>query len=156
MEDFIVSASDISAVDCSYVTQPDLSFIGTQQITIRAVDKNGNSIEKTANLTLKQDTEPPELILRNIDCYNFESVKTEDFIVSVSDISAVDCSYVIQPDLSLIGTQQIVIRATDKSGNFTEQTASLTLRQDTEPPVISGASDIFIYLGEKKIGRAHV
>lgn len=149
MEDFIVSASDISAVDCSYVTQPDLSFIGTQQITIRAVDKNGNSIEKTANLTLKQDTEPPELILRNIDCYNFESVKTEDFIVSVSDISAVDCSYVIQPDLSLIGTQQIVIRATDKSGNFTEQTASLTLRQDTEPPVISGASDIFIYLGEK-------
>lgn len=149
MEDFIVSVSDISPVDCSYVTEPDLSFIGTQKITICAVDENGNSAEKTANLTLKQDTEPPELILRNIDCYNFESVKIEDFIVSVSDISPVDCSYVTEPDLSFIGTQQIVIRATDKSGNIMEQTAELTLRQDTEPPVILGVSDIFIYLGEK-------
>jgi len=149
MEDFIVSVSDISSADCSYVTQPDLSFIGTQQVVIRAVDKNGNSVEETASLTLRQDTEPPVLVLRDIDIYTFESVNMEDFIVSASDISSVSCSYAAEPDLSFIGTQQVVIRAVDESGNFTEQSANLTLRQDTEPPVINGTADILVYLGEK-------
>ena len=149
IEDFIVSASDISSVDCHYAAPPDLSLIGTQKIFICAADENGNVIEKTANLTLKQDTQPPELVLRNIDCYDFESIQMEDFIVSVSDISSVGCSYVTPPDLSLIGTQQVIIRAIDESGNFTEKTADLTLRHDSEAPVISGAADIFSYLGEK-------
>lgn len=126
-----------------------MSLIGTQKIVICAADENGNVIEKTANLTLRQDTQPPELVLRNIDCYDFESIQMEDFIVSVSDISSVGCSYVTPPDLSLIGTQQVIIRAIDESGNFTEKTADLTLRHDSEAPVISGAADIFSYLGEK-------
>lgn len=149
MEDFIVSASDISAVTCNYVTEPDFSIIGTQQITIRAADENGNAVEQTANLTLRQDMAPPELVLRDISVYTFESVSKEDFIVSASDISAVTSSYVTEPDFNFVGTQQVTIRATDESGNSVDKTANFTRIQDTEPPVISGAQDIVVYLGEK-------
>jgi len=142
LTDFLLSEHK----NASFLTP--LEQINTNQPGDYNIEISADGTSYTTVLHVK-DTTAPELILRDIEIYTFQTVSMEDFIVSVSDISPVDCSYVTEPDLSFIGTQQIVIRATDKSGNIMEQTAELTLRQDTEPPVILGVSDIFIYLGEK-------
>lgn len=47
-------------------------------------------------------------------------------------------------DEKKIGTQEIVIEALDIHGNKTEMTAILTIKKDTEGPVISGVSNMTV------------
>ena len=56
-------------------------------------------------------------------------------------------TYESEPDLKLIGTQKLVIIATDEAGNTANAEVSLTLNEDTEPPVIIGAEDMQVHIG---------
>ena len=53
-----------------------------------------------------------------------------------------------EPDFTTPGTQEVALLLTDEDGNTTELTATLTVLQDTTPPVISGVTDQEILLGE--------
>lgn len=134
-------AEEEDAAFVTPVSEIDMSRIGDYDIEISV-----NDTSYTTVLHVK-DTVAPELELRNIDTYTFALPAMENFIVSVTDCTPVTCNYVAKPDFTMLGTQQISIGATDEGGNYVEKTASLTLRQDTEPPVISGAKDISAWIG---------
>lgn len=46
------------------------------------------------------------------------------------------------------GTQEVVIVAKDEGGNTTEAVASLTLKADTEAPVMKGVANRTVYIGD--------
>lgn len=57
---FIKKVSDTSGEpETNLKTEISAGKIGTQEITIEAIDKNGNKTEKTATLTIKIDNEGP-------------------------------------------------------------------------------------------------
>ena len=93
------------------------------------------------------DTTAPVLVLKNVTVY-YESEKqvtAEDFIDVISDNSGkVEITAVT--DIPQTGklTQDIVIRATDPSGNYTEATAQYTRGDDMQPPDIYGLKDISV------------
>jgi len=141
LTDFLLTENQ-EAEFVTSVSEMDTSQTGDYNIEI--------STEQTSYTTVLhiQDTTAPELILRDIECYISDTVDINDFIVSAKDISSVTLSYAIEPDFTKAGTQPVTVRASDENGNSIEKTASLTLKQDFEPPVISGTQNIFAYIGD--------
>lgn len=93
------------------------------------------------------DTVPPVVEVRNMNGFTNTPVSAEDFLVSVQDITAVTAAFVQAPDITLAGSQEIGLVFTDESGNETKASAVLTLEEDTEPPVITGARNITYVMG---------
>ncbi len=69
-----------------------LQQINTNQAGDYNIEISADQTSYTTVLHIK-DTTAPELVLKDIEIYTFETISMEDFIVSASDISAVDCSY---------------------------------------------------------------
>lgn len=58
-------------------------------------------------------------------------------------------TFYFQNDPVLVeGTQEVVIVAKDEGGNTTEAVASLTLKDDTEAPVMKGVANRTVYIGD--------
>lgn len=92
-----------------------------------------------------RDTTPPELELKPVSVYLGVRVTLEDFVVSATDASGdVTLRFVSEPDVWMLGTQQIEIEATDLYGNQTVRKAVLTVAGDEDPPQISGMSAMAI------------
>lgn len=142
ISDFLLSAQE-GASFVTNVSEIDTSKIVDYDIEISVGDISYNTILHII------DTVSPELNLRDIETYTFKLPSMESFIVSVTDATNVACDYVVKPDFSILGTQQVTICATDEAGNRSEKSASLTLMEDTEPPVINGTNDKYVYVGEK-------
>jgi hypothetical protein len=66
---------------------------------------------------------------------------------SAADVSEVKLGYLSEPDWSK-EIQDVTLIAEDAAGNRTEQTFTLTLAPDTEPPEIYGVVDRTAYVGE--------
>lgn len=93
------------------------------------------------------DTVPPVVEVRNLNGFTNTPVSPEDFLVSAQDITAVTAAFAEEPDITAAGTREVSLIFTDESGNETRKTAMLTLAEDTEPPVITGARDITYVVG---------
>lgn len=121
----------------SEIEKVDASVVG--EYTIKA---EYDGIEYTSIVKV-QDTIPPELKLKDISIYDDEKITNyKKFIKSVSDASGEPTTTLkTEIDYSKIGKQDIVIEAVDKNGNKTEKTATLTIKRDTEGPVISGLTN---------------
>ncbi len=79
-----------------------------------------------------QDTTAPELVLQDLSLSGGENVSPEDFVVSMTDATALSIRYGKEPDMTYYGPQEITIIAEDLGGNQTESTASLSIN-----PVVS-------------------
>ena len=93
------------------------------------------------------DTTKPTLKLRDISMYLDSNTNTDKnaFIVSVNDNSKkVSTELKSKIDIKKIGKQTITIEATDPSGNKISKSATLTIKKDTIPPVITGLSDLVV------------
>ena len=94
------------------------------------------------------DRTPPTLELKELSVYIDEDMPSvDDFIGMVNDLSEVTLN-----DIDIkkeVGVQNISITATDKYGNKTIKNTTLTIKEDKDAPVISGLSDIVIYIGDK-------
>ena len=93
------------------------------------------------------DTTAPVLELRNVTVY-YESEKpvtAEDFIELASDNSG-KVNVQLMTDIPQAGklTMDVVIRATDPSGNYTEASAQYTRGDDMQPPDIYGLTDMSV------------
>lgn len=141
LTDFLLTENQ-EAEFVTSVSEMDTTQAGDYDIEI--------STEETSYTTVLhiQDTTAPELTLRDIECYIYDFVDIQDFVVSAEDASPVTLTYVVGPDFSKSGRQAVTIRACDESGNFSDKTAVLTLKEDTESPVINGAQNIFAYIGD--------
>ncbi len=95
-----------------------------------------------------RDTTPPSLILKDTAVYIGQSVSPEIFVSSVSDRDTYSLSFEKAPDTSKKHSENVTVIATDKSGNITKATASLRVREDTTPPVISGVRSIYANIGD--------
>lgn len=93
------------------------------------------------------DTVPPVVEVRNLNGFTNAPVSAEDFLVSVQDITTVTAAFAEEPDITTAGSREVGLVFTDESGNETRVSAILTLEEDTEPPVITGARDITYVMG---------
>ena len=76
-------------------------------------------------------------------------------LASATDVSEVTLFYLTEPDWSA-ELQDVTLVAEDAAGNRTEQTFTLTLAPDTEPPEIYGVVDRIAYVGEPIVYLAEV
>ncbi|MCM1193084.1 MAG: hypothetical protein NC123_13240 [Butyrivibrio sp.] len=108
------------------------------------IEVDGIIYESFLNIT---DTVPPVVEVRNLTRFTNTPVSAEDFLVSVQDITEVTAAFAEEPDITVPGSREVALVFTDESGNETRTSAVLTLEEDTEPPVITGARDITYVMG---------
>ena len=99
---------------------------------------------KVAKLVIK-DTQPPRIETRDVTAKSGKTVQAAEFVTSVSDATEVRLRYKTEPDFSKTGPQSVVIVAQDAGRNETEASQTLTLYDDNEAPVISGAANRTVY-----------
>ena len=72
----------------------------------------------------------------------------EDCVTDILDKTEVDITYKTEPDVSKEGETEAVVVLKDEGGNATEIKVKITVVSDTEPPVIEGAKDIIVEVGD--------
>lgn len=130
---------DSDLLDQAVLDQINASPVGTYTVT--STDGNQSS---ECIITIR-DTVAPALEVTDVKIDQNESVKIDDFIVSVSDASGeVTTTITPQPDNRSVGTQNLTITATDINGNSTAKQVVLKVYTDTKAPSISGLSQMTV------------
>lgn len=93
------------------------------------------------------DTIPPKVKVKNIEGYTLLPRAAEDFIVFADDVTELKVKFVKEPDIKNVGTQNVEISVTDAGGNEVIEQATLTLKDDTEAPIIDGVADLNVIVG---------
>ncbi len=132
------------------VAELDWHKVGDYAVVIRVDGEDYTSMLHV------RDTIPPQAEVHDIEGFAMLPRPVEDFVTKVEDATTVAIAFREDPDLSLIGTQQVDIVFKDEGGNEIVETAKLTLEEDAEPPVIQGAKDIVIYIGDSVSYRKNV
>lgn len=133
-EDFLIEAGS----EISFVT--DISQIDTGIPASYSIFFMVDGVYAQSVLSI-DDYEAPNVITRNVEAWLNHPQAVERFIVSAEDNSTeVELSYQTEPDWSIAGEQTVYIIASDKKGNIAEYSATLTLLQDTVPPVVSAGN----------------
>ena len=105
---------------------------------------------------LVRDTTAPTATTRDLDIFQMDPPKPEDFLVEVVDVSQVTASFPVYPNLTDPNPQTVAILLTDAWGNSATVTAQLTVDIDSQAPEIQGAKDIVLYEGDTVSYRAGV
>ena len=124
----------------------DLSAVAFEEPGEHTVTLSVDGVIREAVVKLA-DTTPPVLELKPVEGWLGIQVAIEDFIEKLEDVSDVTLSYMKDPDLKQPGLQDVTIQAEDTSGNISIRTTTLTLIQDTDPPVINGVEDLIVMAG---------
>jgi len=142
IEDFI----DDNEQEMSFIT--DLSQIDTSKPAKHEVLINVNGRQVIGYIELV-DTTPPKASSRNLVIWKNDPLpEAMAFIESLEDVSAVTAEYKSIPNTGMAGNQTVAIVLKDEFGNISEQNASLTVKEDTEPPRIVGAKNQTVYIGD--------
>lgn len=130
----IAFATDISAVNTSVP--------GEYALALTVDGKQYKSL-----LTIADRTPPTAKV---VDAYTEVGVLPEaaGLVTDIQDVSEVTVSWQVQPDVSKGGTATGRIKLTDAYGNFSTLEVTLTVDQDTVPPVIDGAQDWEVFVGD--------
>ena len=120
----------------------EMNHVATYHMMIQDIDSNYPVELKIT------DTKAPELTLQDVEGYAIVKREAASFVANCVDDTSVTFSYETEPDFNKLGEQELTIVATDEGGNVSKGTVKLTLKEDTEAPVITGASDMGIYIGQ--------
>lgn len=112
---------------------------------IVSLQVNGENYQSTMHIV---DTVPPVIEVQDVEGYEGVPLDMESFLVSVEDVTDTKASFRKEPNLSLIGTQELELVVTDSGGNEAVKPVKLTLQEDKEPPVIRGAKDLVVFIGD--------
>ncbi|MDF2539726.1 MAG: cysteine protease [Herbinix sp.] len=94
------------------------------------------------------DTTPPNVTAENMEFWQGDEPEAMAFVKNPAGETGLTASYKNNPDFNLLGEQAVTIVVQDESGNQTEQTVVLTVKKDTEAPLITGVIDKTVYIGE--------
>ena len=140
------AAADLS--DRITITTPqeniNMYMVGDEKIDFHFDDYAFSTV-----LRLK-DTIPPvieakESLTRAVGA----AIDPRDFIASANDATHMTFRFEKEPDMQdSSAPQEVAVIAVDEGGNETRVVSSLTLVQDTEPPVISGVKDLRVVAGD--------
>ena len=129
-EDFTVSIEDATEVNMAFKEEPDLSYIGTQDLEIAYTDGGNNEVVKQVKLTLIEDNEAPVIEgTADLKVFIGDSV-TYRKNVSVTDncleglLMTIDTTAV---NLNEEGVYPVTYNAKDLAGNETSVTVNLTV-----------------------------
>ncbi len=133
--------------DIEFVIKPtaeQLCTVGCHTLRVRTAGRERNV------LLIVEDTVVPQVKLRDVEIMLGEKVGADMFIESTTDPSALVVSFLNgEPDFALSGQQLVYLNIMDSSGNACELLAArLTVTADVEPPVIIGAKDRTVIIGE--------
>lgn len=149
LEDFVVGGQDAEFVT-DILEEIDYTQLGSYEVQIRS---EGEVYTATLEVV---DTIPPKAEVCDVTGYALAPRSPEEFITSVEDVTEVTAVFKEEPDLSKLGTQEVTILFTDEGNNETLLQASLTLKEDTEAPVIKGAGDISVFVGDAVSYRKNI
>lgn len=127
---FVTDITDVSAVTAEFKSAPDFSKIGSQVVTVILKDIYGNTTEQPVTLTVKADTEPPQIMgTRDKTVYIGDGVAYRKGVYVVDnkdkDLKVeVDSSNV---NLKKEGTYNVIYTAEDLAGNKTTVTNIITV-----------------------------
>lgn len=133
VEDFVVSAEDVTTVTYSFDQEPDMSQTGAQDVIIRAVDEGGNITEQEALLILEEDTEAPVIEANDIYVFLGNSVSYKKN-AAVTDNCDKDIALSINSNavnVNVEGTYNVTYTATDRAGNTTSKDINVIVREQT-------------------------
>ncbi len=140
IEEFLLSSTE-GAEFVTDIQSLDLSEIGEHSIEIAA-----NGITYMTVLQVK-DTIAPVVETKDVTIYLNEEVSVESFVASALDATKLTYTFLQEPDCSVAGKQTVTVVVTDEGGNTSQAEVTLTVLEDTEAPVIHGAKDITVYVG---------
>jgi len=118
--DFIEKVEDRTPVAVSFVTAPDCSVTGTQDVQLLVEDQGGNQVNVTAKLEVCDDFEPPVISgTKDITVYVGESATYRKDVTVTDDkdpnpVLKIDSSAV---NLDVPGEYTVTYTATDAVGN---------------------------------------
>lgn len=140
IKDFVIegeSAQFITPVDLI-----DYNHVADSTVMLRV---DGNIYETLMHIT---DTVPPRAEVHDITGYAMVPRAAEDFVTSVDDATNVEVSYVQEPDVTISGEQIVELCFVDEGGNESFMTSKLILEEDEETPIIIGAADLDVVMGQ--------
>ncbi len=130
---FIKSCKDASEFTTTLKTKITYKKLGNQEITIEAVDKYGNKIEKKATLSIIEDKKPP--VFRGLSYMSVNKYSKINYTYGVSAYDAKDGNVQFSVDSSKVntnatGTYYAYYTAVDKSGNKVTSKRQIYVRYD--------------------------
>ncbi len=136
--DFFPATERAEAAEAKLLS--DLSSINTAVPGTYEVQLQVSGKTETANLVV-EDTVAPKATTKDMDVYNLDLVKAEDFIASIDDVTEVTVTFAKAPQKDK-DTQKVELLLTDLGGNETKLTATMTKKADPNPPVLLGVPRI--------------
>ena len=144
ISDLVYDINDAGTINLEDVKKVNQSREGIYYIkSIKNDEETEIKIEKTKDVT------PPDVTLKDVTIYEDEKVNSvNSFITKVSDKgSKATVKLLSQIDYSKVGSQKVMIEASDEDGNKITKEAKLNIIKDTVGPKISGLSKMNINKG---------
>lgn len=148
--DFIAATQDHTAVTVTYAKEPDMTIEGDQQVQLAVTDLGGNVTTATANLHLIFDRQAPQIQgVQDMTVYVGKPVEIGAGVTVTDDL---DPAPVFQMDAASVdqnkaGEYTVTYTAVDICGNETVETATITVINDTQAPLIYGVNNLQTYQG---------
>jgi len=134
-----------NAEDCDFTQPPPENFYnqpGEHQVKFTI-----NGTEYKSKITVTKNS-PPAAYAKNVQILFGNSAASDSFFyLDENHKEEVTSGFVTTPDWGYIGNQTVTVRVTDKFENFIDISANLNIFQDTTPPVIEGARDFSVIIG---------
>lgn len=130
--DFIENLIDVTAVTVSYRKEPDFSVPGKQTVTLLLTDEGGNQSMVDSVLTVVEDNDAPVITgVHDLTAYVGGTIayKTGIYITDNYDPDPALELDATKVNLNNVGEYTVVYSATDRSGNRSERTAKVTVRE---------------------------
>lgn len=133
-DDFVESCYDISGdVEVRLVTEPDVSTLGKQTVTIEAADINGNTVTAAATLSVVRDKNPP--VIKGLSTLSVAKNSVPDYLAGVSAVDAADgvCEVTYDAggvDITTAGTYYVTYTSKDKDGNIATSKRTVVVGHD--------------------------
>ena len=128
LESFVVAGQEAAFV--TDLGEIDFSVLGEYPVEVQV---DGQVYQSRLQVV---DTVPPQAEVQDVEGYVLAPRSVEEFVVRVEDATEVTAAFRQEPDLTHTGVQEVEIVFTDAGNNETVLQAKLTLKEDTEPPVI--------------------
>lgn len=124
------------------ISQIQTNGPGEFEIEIKLKDKTYKSKLKIVDTTKPRAEASPQTV------YNGMEVDPMSLVTNVRDNTLVTAEFKKEYDFDTIGERDVVVVLTDLGGNKLEVETKVTVAKDTEAPVISGAADIEVNIGD--------
>ncbi len=142
IDDFMDNGDEYEAVLLT-----DLSTIDSKKPGDYPVELNVNGKMVTGTISIV-DTTAPKATAATSTVWLGDTPQAKELVKNIEDASEVTVSYKETPNFTKAGELNLKLVLADSFGNQTELTVPVTVRKDTEAPVIQGASDKLVYIGD--------